>query len=226
LGSPLYVEWIGELHRSLERLSSLHVKMLNFGRSLSEQIELNEHVVAIGQLVSTTVEQHLIAARRRNITLAFDDALPAPQLTRVDAVLLSNAISGIIDNAVKFSSRGSEVVIRLGMSGPAQLAVTVDDGVPSMSQGQIDEILDSKPGPATRPEMVQSCTALKMSRVLIEAHQGQMKMKASARGMTTAIVLPKERLVRDAGVASAIAPKLTGTSAVATPVLFPLRRAS
>jgi two-component system, sensor histidine kinase and response regulator len=195
IGSPLYSEWMQELHRSLERMSAVHLKMLNFGRSLSDEIQLNEHSVDIAQLVSAAVEQHRLAARRRNITLAFDDALSGPTSATVDGVLLAHAIAGIIDNCVKFSSRGAEVSIRLGLSGANQLTITIDDAVPSMTQAQIDEIMGTKTFTTVRPETVQSCTALKMSRILIEAHQGQMRMRASARGMTTAIVLAKERAV-------------------------------
>jgi CheY-like chemotaxis protein len=198
LNSTLYTEWIGELHTALERLSSVHLKMLNFGRSLSDHIELKEESIELGRLVAIQVEACQISAKRRNINLAFDDALPNNVLFRGDSVLMSNAIRAILDNSVKFSPRGAEVVVKLGMSGLSQVTLTVDDAMPPMTQVQIDEVLGLKTFTTVRMEAVELSTGLKMSRVLIEAHQGQMRMQAKGEGMTTTLVMPRDRTARQA----------------------------
>lgn len=194
LGSPLYTDWISELHTALERMSSVHLKMLNFGRSLSDQIELKEEVIDFGLLISGQVDASHDGARRRNIVLSFDNAIPGATRIRADSVLLSNALRAVLDNSIKFSPRGSEVTVKLAISSPSQIGLTVDDAMPAMSQSQIDEVLGLKTFAAVRPENVELSTGLKMSRVLIEAHQGQMRMRARSDGMTTALLLPRERL--------------------------------
>jgi light-regulated signal transduction histidine kinase (bacteriophytochrome) len=75
---------------------------------------------------------------------------------------------------------------------------------------QIDEVLGLKNFTAVRPETVELNTGLKMSRVLIEAHQGQMRMRAKGDGMTTTLVLPRERIAR----AQAASPKPLLTSSL------------
>lgn len=45
-----------------------------------------------------------------------------------------------------------------------------------------------------------------MSRVLIEAHQGQMRMRANGDGMTTLLSLPRERIVRAGGTSPTARP--------------------
>jgi two-component system, sensor histidine kinase and response regulator len=195
LASPLYTEWIGELHRSLERLSAVHLKMLNFGQSLSDQIELNEETAGMSQLIATCLDSVQDTARRRNIKLVIDDTLPTGLQMRVDSVLLSNALRSVADNAVKFSPRGSDVSVRVGLTGPSHLTISIDDATTPMPQHQIDEILGLKAFAAIRPESVELSTGLKMSRVLVEAHQGSLRMRANGQGMNTALVLPRERVV-------------------------------
>lgn len=133
LASPLYTDWIGELHSALERLSSVHLKMLNFGHSLSEQIELKEESVDLGRLVAVQVDACQDSAKRRKITLTFDDALPNALMFRGDSMLLSNALRAILDNSIKFSPRGADVQVKLSLTGPTQVALTIEDAMPPMT---------------------------------------------------------------------------------------------
>jgi two-component system, sensor histidine kinase and response regulator len=189
-----YPAWVGELHTALDRLGAVHVKLLNFGRAAGQTIDLDDHMADLGAIVTGCVERFEAGARRRNVQLTIDDKLPKQERIRLDAILVANAIGGILDNAIKFTPRGGDVVVTLSNQAGTHVVITIQDGVPPMNQNQIDEILGTKQFAAVRTEQLELVTALKISRLLIEAHLGELRMRAHPHGMITTIILPKDRL--------------------------------
>ncbi len=193
--SDLYRAWIGELHRAVERLSATHLKMLNFGRSLSEGITLKDEIIAIGPLVGTIVQGCSEAALRRHIRLlTVIDVAPDTEVT-ADCVLLAQAVRNVIDNAIRMSRRATDVTVRVGIEASGQLTIEVTDSTPPLGASEIEDILGLKPYASTRPESVEASTGMKLSRVLIDAHQGKMYMKSIGEGMLTELRLPRQRVV-------------------------------
>jgi two-component system, sensor histidine kinase and response regulator len=193
--SDLYRAWIGELHRAVERMSATHLKMLNFGRSLSEGITLKEEIIAIGPLIETIVQGCSEAALRRHLRLMTAiDVVPELEITG-DRVLLAQAIRNVIDNAIRLSRRATDVTVRVGTDSAGQLFIEVSDTTPPLSASEIEDILGLKPYASTRPESVEASTGMKLSRVLIDAHQGKVHMKSLGEGMLTELRLPRHRVL-------------------------------
>jgi two-component system, sensor histidine kinase and response regulator len=190
-----YKAWVAELHHAMEKLNTTHLKMLNFGRSLSEQIDINEEVVQLAIVVDGVVEALADAARRRQISLVVQSSLPVGLEIRGDSVLLAQALRGILENAVKFSKRASEIVLRLDKGDNGHLSIEIDDQTPPLSATQIDEILGVKALSVGRADTVALSTGLKMSRVLMEAHQGAMHLRSTGEGMLTELRLPRARVL-------------------------------
>lgn len=188
-----YQDWVAELHTALERLGAVHVKLLNFGRAAGQPIQLDDHLIDVGQMVASCVERYTNAAHRRNVSLTVDDTLPASERLRLDGILMANALGGVVENAVKFTPRGGDVVVKLSLQGQTHLAITVQDGAVQLNQSQIDEVLGVKPQGTVRPEALEQVTTLKISRALVEAHRGELRMRADTRGMSTTILLPRQR---------------------------------
>jgi two-component system, sensor histidine kinase and response regulator len=211
-----YPAWVSELHTALDRLGTVHVKLLNFGRAAGQTIDLDDQMADVGGIVSSCVERFETGARRRNVSLTIDETMPKLERIRLDSILVANAISGILDHAVKFTPRGGDVVVTVAEDSGTHIAITIQDGVPPMSQTQIDEILGIKQFAAVRTEQIEHVTALKISRILIEAHLGELRMRAHPRGMITTIRLPKDRTKAN---------KQRPLMPAATSVIAPLRRA-
>jgi two-component system, sensor histidine kinase and response regulator len=193
--SDLYRAWIGELHRAVERMSATHLKMLNFGRSLSEGITLKEEIIAIGPLVETIVQGCTEAAMRRHVGIVTAISVPAEMEITGDRVLLAQAIRNVMDNAIRLSRRATDVAIRVGTDSAGQLFIEVTDTTPPLSNSEIEDILGLKPYASTRPETVEVSTGMKLSRVLIDAHQGKVQMKSLGEGMLTEMRLPRHRVL-------------------------------
>lgn len=228
----LYRAWIVDLHRALERLNGTHLKMLNFGRSLAENIVINEETLNLDAMLAPFLQTARETATRRQITLLVRSTLSPRLQLRGDGVLLNQALRGVLENACKFTPRGGEIRLELSENGEGDIVISVHDGAPPLSPSQIDEVLGHKSYAASRPETVDLSTGLKMSRVLFEAHNAHMNLKSVGVGMQTDIVLPRGRVLRGdanptirSGQAGAPPPTgLTPTRLPAAPMATPIRR--
>lgn len=223
IASELYRDWIGELHRALERMSATHLKMLNFGRSLSEGITLKDETVAIGSLVAALVHGSNEAAARRLIRVHAKIDLPAGFEILADPVLLAQAVRNVVDNAIRLSRRNTDVAVRVGIDASGHLSIEVADTSTPLGPSEIEDILGLKPFATPRLDTIQASTGMKLSRVLIDAHQGKMLMKSLGEGMLTELRLPRQRVLGVPSAADQANRLRTVASSIYTASTVPLR---
>lgn len=206
LPSDLYRTWISEMYEALNRVSTTHARMINFGRLLSDGIVLAEEIITIEELLVESFDGLQDCAKRRNIVLQSQNSVPAGVLLKADRSLLSQAIRIIVDRAVKLSHRGGQATVSAHLDRLGALIVRIEDTSVSLSQLQIDEIMDSGKSPAASAtgETFEQITGMKMSRVIVEAHQGTIAIGCLENGgMAFTLSVPRHRL---AGVAPVVTP--------------------
>jgi two-component system, sensor histidine kinase and response regulator len=221
IGSDLYVAWIDDLHRSIEKLNTTHLKMLNFGQSLSETISLNEETLHIAALLETVLKNHRDTANRRQIAIQVINQTPDRCQIRGDGILLAQVLRGVLEHAITFSTRGTEIRLSVQIDDRGQCILETRDTSPGLAAAQIDEILGLKSFASARAESVETNSSLKMSRVLMEAHQGSMRLRSLGDGMLTELILPRSRVVRApiSAAANASGTLTTGPSITQPPAL-------
>jgi CheY-like chemotaxis protein len=201
IGSALYRAWITDLHNALQRLGGTHLKMLNFGRSLAGSIRVVEEDVALQTLITALLGSAAASAARRRIVIDAEHDLPDATMVRVDSVLLGQALKAVLDNAIRLSPRTSTIAVRTMLTSEGGLSIAVTDATPGLSDDQIDEVLGLRPFGSLRPEAVQVATGLKLARILLEAHQGFLRLRPRLQaGMLTELHLPPARVVQTAPV--------------------------
>jgi CheY-like chemotaxis protein len=194
IASVHYRAWIGDLHTAVERLGATHLKMLNFGRSLAEGIVLTNEPVEVGPLIVGVLQAVGTVASRRQLTLSLVDQLPPGLRLLGDSVLLAQALRGVIDNAVRLSHRKSTIAVETDLTPQGDIVIRVTDSSPALSQPQIDEIFGLRPFAPTKAEAVETSTGLKLTRILIEAHDGRLRIDTSrSDALVTELHLPAQR---------------------------------
>lgn len=196
LPSELYRTWVSEMYEALNRLSTTHGRMINFGRLLSDGIVLNEETAPIQDLLNDVVKDVLIPATRRNITIDLQNSSPERLKLHADRSLLNQALRIILDRSVKLAQRSSRAIIKASHAADGSLLIEIEDASANLTHAQIDDIMDAgrvTPGPVA--DTFEQITGLKMTRVIVEAHQGTFAMTSRAdAGMHFAITLPAKRV--------------------------------
>jgi two-component system, OmpR family, sensor histidine kinase TctE len=107
-----------------------------------------------------------------------------------NALLIREALSNVIDNAIRYAGEGAEVSVRCHAQGPDSIAVEVDDngpGVPAALQAQaFDRFFRAT------TEGSGCGLGLAIVKEIVERHHGRVAMQAlKPRGLRLLIVLPR-----------------------------------
>lgn len=126
-------------------------------------------------------------AAEAGIDLGFDGA---PAAIRAEPVLLAEALSNLIDNAIAYAGRGAEVTVSVVLDeGRAVLAVTDDGpGIPAEAQGELRGRFARGAGGDGRPEglglglaIVAEIAALFGGKLNLQPGQGGRGLRAELR---------------------------------------------
>jgi signal transduction histidine kinase len=94
--------------------------------------------IDLGRIAADVVEFHAPVAEERGVTLSFDTDVPA-QMSG-DPSLLFEAISNLVDNAIKFSPSGGSVRVRT-FNNKGRMGVAVSDNGPGIPVHEREAVL-------------------------------------------------------------------------------------
>lgn len=156
------------LLRALMEISEAEAGMLRLERSRFDLAELSR----------SAVDLYTEVAEAKRINLVVEGA---PAAVLADRTRLRQAVANLVDNAVKYTPSGGQVVVRT-TSEAGQVVLTVSDtgpGVPPGEQARVWERLYR--GDASRSERGLGL-GLSLVRVIIEAHGGQVALRNRPEG--------------------------------------------
>ena len=133
-------EALGALHRSVERAARLSAQLLALARTDPEAIAAIElKPVDLTALARQVGEEWVRRALERDID--FGLVVPDhPVLVRGDERLLSEVLSNLIDNALRYGGSGGHVTLMVEAGSPTRLAVQDDGpGIPPEERSRIFE---------------------------------------------------------------------------------------
>ena len=91
--------------------------------------------VDLSELADAVIRTHLPSIRARQVDLGLEGA-DSPVIVSGAEWLLREAVSNLVDNAIRYTPEGGEVTVRVE-SGPGRAALVVEDAGPGMSAQDI-----------------------------------------------------------------------------------------
>lgn len=105
-----------------------------------------------------------------------------------DSILIQNAVRNILDNAIKYSPRDSQVWIRVGTdSGSAR--ITIEDQAGGFGQQDTEMLTQRFVRGANARGTIGSGLGLTIAREVAEAHAGRLEIKNSQSGAGACVTL-------------------------------------
>ncbi len=121
-------EYLGILKSAAENLHGLISSILDLSRLESGHIELERREVNLDQLVESVVESFAVEAHRKGLSLRLVHDPAAPAFVLCDRARLSQVLSNLVANAVKYTDEGLvEVGVRVDTSRNAGGEPGIDD---------------------------------------------------------------------------------------------------
>ena len=135
---PEMREYAGDINKDARRLARLITDMLDLDRMESGQMTLNSEPVDLNRIVADTVAQFRLSAADHPIELDLDARLRG---LVGDSDRLTQVITNLVSNAIKYSPSGGAVELRTERA-PGTVTLTVTDHGMGIPTEQLEKIFD------------------------------------------------------------------------------------
>ena len=193
-------ECIDEIEKQCEKLLSFSNSLLDFAKIHSEKFSLNREKVVVGDFIRGIVRNMQISASEKKITINFEDHGGVDTLD-IDPIRFEQALTNLIDNAVKHSPESSVVTVSLAKAkfdsealrmllNQECAVISVRDQGPGIRAEEARELFnDFFVGTSGRAKGGIGL-GLAITKEIIHAHGGQVEAKASDTGGHFIITMP------------------------------------
>jgi len=185
-----YKEAMGSMLEEVDRLTNLVDTLLRLSHGDAGTVRLSREAVDLGQLTRDVVSSLGILAEERNQRLAVDVA--AGVSVDADRLVLREAITNVVDNAIKYSPQASTVNIRVHADA-SQAVLTVADEGPGIALEHRERIFDRffRLDEARSRDSGGTGLGLAIAKWAVEVNGGHITVEGGATGGSIfRIVLP------------------------------------
>jgi two-component system sensor histidine kinase KdpD len=153
-----------------ERMSDLMSKILDMARIATGTIAPRQEWNVIEEVVGGTLTRLDRALADRPVDIRLPDDLP---LVWVDAVLVQQVLTNLVENAIKYTPPGSPIDISASVQATA-LRIEVADRGPGIPAGLEDRLFEKFYRLETESQQIGVGLGLSLCRAIAEAHGGGM----------------------------------------------------
>jgi heavy metal sensor kinase len=185
-----YKEAMGSMLEEVDRLTNLVDTLLRLSHGDAGTVRLSREAIDLGQLTRDVVSSLGILAEERNQRLAIDVADGV--LVSADRLVLREAITNVVDNAIKYSPQASTINLRV-QADTAHAVLTVADEGPGIDPEHRERIFDRffRLDEARSRDNGGTGLGLAIARWAVEVNGGQITVQSGATGGSIfRIVLP------------------------------------
>ena len=131
-------EYAGDINKDARRLARLITDMLDLDRMESGRMTLNSDPVDFNRIVTETAGQFRLSAADHPIELELDSHVP---MLIGDADRLTQVVTNLVSNAIKYSPKGGAVEIRTQLADRTVTLTVRDHGI-GIAPEQLEKIFE------------------------------------------------------------------------------------
>jgi heavy metal sensor kinase len=202
LGEPrdeaAYREVVGSMLEEVDRLTRLVEALLTLSRGDAGHSKLDRRPLDAVTLAREVLAHLGVLAEEKRQTLMLEER--GPVAVEADAVVLRQALTNLVDNAIKYAPEGTQVTVGV-TADDHHATLSVRDQGPGIPEAQRDHVFDR----FYRADPARSRggfgLGLAIAKAAVVAHGGRVEVESEERsGSTFRIVLPRASPARPATV--------------------------
>jgi PAS domain S-box-containing protein len=201
-GDPQAAVPLGMLRRQSEQLARLLDALLDVTRIAQGRIALNRETLEVGVVVGQAIETvgPLAQAKSQLLRLERDEE---PFYVRGDRTRLVQSITNVLENSVKFTPGGGEIVVSVRDAGP-DVTVSVRDNGAGIPADLVPRVFDLFVQSERTPDRSLGGLGIGLSLVkrIVEMHGGAVRVASEGEGRGTTVTLSIPRSEAPAGLES------------------------
>ncbi len=190
---------VDDIIAETDRLNHLVGQMLTLARAESEGPPVEAGAVDLASLSAGTVREMRLLAEPKGI--AIQEQTNGPALVKGDEARLSELVTILLDNAIKYSDEGAEVRLAVGRSGDQVTLAVADNGrgIPAAALPHVFERF-YRADKARSREMGGTGLGLSIAKWIVESHKGSIGIESAVgKGTRVTVRLPADGHAPQAG---------------------------
>lgn len=184
-----YREVIASMLEEADELRSLVESLLTLSRADSGQLVISKTRLDLSKLAEMVLSQlHVLAEEKNQTVIAINNE---PAWVLADQGLLRQALTNLIDNAIKYSPEGSTITIAVNNVADA-VRLTVHDNGPGIPEESLSKIFERfyRVDPSRTRDQHGVGIGLSISKWAVEANGGRLLVESKGgQGTTFTVIL-------------------------------------
>ncbi len=168
------LEYLKTINTSGERLSKLIAQLFEYSKLEANQIEPVKEPFLISELANDIHRNYIMMAKKKDISLKLEMNEGIP-LVFGDISLVERAIQNLMDNALKFTPNGGEVVVKI-LAGKDDVEITIKDNGPGIKQENQALIFERYRQMKTGQQGVGVGLGLAIVKKIMELHNASIRV--------------------------------------------------
>lgn len=184
-----YQDAIGSMLEEIDRLTRLVDTLLRLSRGDAGTVKLTREAVSLADLARDVASSLQVLAEERGQRLQVDADGDAP--VSADRLVLRDAVTNLVDNAIKYGPRGSTITLRVG-ANEAHATLSVADQGPGIAAEHRQRVFDRfyRIDEGRAREMGGTGLGLAIAKWAVEANNGRLELQGDGPGSVFIITLP------------------------------------
>jgi two-component system sensor histidine kinase KdpD len=183
------LELVDSATRQAQRLNHLVGNLLDMTRLEAGAMRLNRELTDVQDLINAVVFQAASGLCQHPVQV---NVAPDFPLISIDAVLIAQVLTNLIDNACKYSPSGSPIIISAALSG-SQAQFSVKDRGIGIPREDLERVFDKFYRVQRLDPTAGTGLGLSICKGIIEAHGGRILAKNNPdQGITVTFSVPLE----------------------------------
>ena len=180
-------EWLQDIHRQTERLATLTGDLIPLSR-LEEQAPLQMLTFPFSDMVEETAHSFLARAKqqKKSLTLSVE-----PMLSLCgDEKALTQLVTILLDNALKYSDDGGHIDLSLSHSGKT-VRLAVENSSETVDTAQLPQLFDRfYRGDRSRSSQAGGYgLGLSIAKAIVQAHKGKITVSKNKDRIYFTVIL-------------------------------------
>lgn len=188
-------EYLDKIHQIAADGLGMIRNLLDHRRLEDKGIELNEVALDFNNIVISLVKNYRSIAEKKKIEIQFDSV--GPLMIKADKLYLSRVVENLLSNALKFSSEGKKVFVKL-TSAAEGIDLAVQDQGPGISIEDQAKLFQRFQRLTARPTGGESSTGLGLFiiKTILDKIGGSIHYESTlGKGTRFTVRLPKNFLI-------------------------------
>jgi signal transduction histidine kinase len=197
VGSERYREYANLIRMSGSHLLEIISDILDLAKVEAHRVVLDEHEIDIPSMMRICTTLIAGRAEEARVKVVVQTPIDLPHLV-ADELRIKQIVLNLLSNAVKFSPAGSEVYLGAKVLEAGELAITVTDSGPGMTEAEVKLALEPFGQVSSTIAKSKEGTGLglPLARRMTEIHGGRLDIESvPSKGTTVLAVLPASRVV-------------------------------